>query len=155
MDTILESQTECYGSEEGSDSEENISDELRALTIRLLPLKHAEEILVSKIFSKNEEAATGLNSHAVYTSPRRSREIFVRPGSGWKGLLARWSSSTPANSGASTLESDEPQELLHSCRGDIMTMWNDPTVRDILRRRKVRLEEFPGLYVHPLPSLSV
>lgn len=47
------------------------------------------------------------------------------------------------NTGLET--TDEPQEVLHSCRRDMMQLWNDPGVRDVLRRRKIRLEEASGL----------
>ena len=40
---------------------------------------------------------------------------------------------------------DESQMVLYQCRDDLMALWNDRTVRDILRKRKVRLEERPGL----------
>lgn len=100
----------------------------------------------------------------------------MRPGTGWKGALAKarvsypsysssigsstQSSSTgeevangggmnghrPTSAGNTGLETpDEPQEVLHSCRKDMMLLWNDGGVRDILRRRKIRPEEGPGL----------
>ena len=40
---------------------------------------------------------------------------------------------------------DEPTMVLHECRGALMEMWHDGRVREILRQRKVRLEEQPGL----------
>lgn len=41
---------------------------------------------------------------------------------------------------------DEGQVVMHQCRHDMMALWNDRTVREILKRRKIRLEESPGLY---------
>lgn len=35
-----------------------------------------------------------------------------------------------------------------------MTLWHDPTVRDMLRRRKIRLEEFPGFFLDDLERVT-
>lgn len=52
----------------------------------------------------------------------------------------------PSSAGNTGLETpDEVQEVLHACRADMMYLWADEWVRDILRRRKVRVEEGPGL----------
>jgi len=55
----------------------------------------------------------------------------------------------PNSAGNTGLETaDEPQEVLYSCQRDLISLWNDRAVREILKRKKVRLEEFPGLYVN-------
>ena len=41
--------------------------------------------------------------------------------------------------------SDEPTVVLNQARGDIIALWNDPMVREILKRRRIRLEDQPGL----------
>lgn len=104
------------------------------------------------------------NGHGHHRSQSyRNQEIFVRPGPGWKGGLSRArvnfsdnfephdTSTTsnghrPMSAGNTGLETpDEPQEVLHSCRKDMIHLWNDEYIRDILRRRKIRLEEGSGL----------
>jgi len=52
------------------------------------------------------------------------------------------------------LEMDEPQDVLHACRNDMITLWSDPLVRNILRRRKIRLEEFPGFFLNDLERIA-
>jgi len=88
----------------------------------------------------------------------RSQEIFVRGASSWKGVLAKGVTrinGRPISAGTTGLETkDEPQEVLHSCRKDIMALWSDPIVRDILRRRKIRLEEFPGFFLNDLERVT-
>ena len=99
-----------------------------------------------------------------------NQEIFVRPGASWKGALARarvnfteYSSSggsssssslnnehantqRPMSAGNTGLETpDEPQEVLHTCRKDMIQLWNDQGIREILRRKKIRLEDASGL----------
>ena len=168
---------------------------LDALKARLLPLRHIEALLIAKLVPPNEEEAThfagpshyrngrppsptGNSMHTVNSYGRghgRSQlthqEIFVRPGAGWKGALARarvdftgcpssgGSSSSssssnnehhtahrPMSAGNTGLETpDEPQEVLHSCRRDMMQLWHDQGIREILRRKKIRLEDASGL----------
>lgn len=92
-------------------------------------------------------------------SSLRNQEIFIRPGAGWKGGLSRarvngssniasvsGSSQRPMSAGNTGLETpDEPQEVLHACRKDLIQLWHDEGVRDVLKRRKIRLEEGSGL----------
>ena len=95
-----------------------------------------------------------------------NQEIFVRPCASWKGALARArvnstdypscgssssseyynTSQRPMSAGNTGLESpDELQEVLSSCRKDMIQLWNDQGIREILRRKKIRLEDASGL----------
>jgi len=160
-----------------------------ALKARLLPLRHIEALLIAKLVPPNEDEATHLaapggdndrlpsptTSHFSHHARNgrshgrtgslsyRNQEIFVRPGHGWKGGLARArvnfpghsyglpSSQTsnghrPMSAGNTGLETpDEPQEVLHSCRRDMMQLWNDEGIKHVLLKRKIRLEEASGL----------
>lgn len=49
---------------------------------------------------------------------------------------------------------DEAQEVIHSCSYDIMALWNDRLVREVLRRRKIRLEESPGFFLNDLDRVT-
>ena len=89
--------------------------------------------------------------------PKLKREVCVRAGSGWKAVLGISSStsSTPApradksrllKTDAADLEKvEEASDLLTACRDDIIALWKDQTVKDVLKKRDVRLEESPGL----------
>jgi hypothetical protein len=146
---------------------------LEALKSRLQPLRHVEHLLVAKLVPPNEDEATHLAgpSNSVYPPGQpqhhsalnsfQSQEVFVRPGVGWKGALSNarvtnpsvsddgtsaYKHRRPNSAGNAGLETvDEPQKVLHSCRKELISLWNDGFVREILRRKKVRLEEFPGL----------
>ncbi|KAF8201389.1 guanine nucleotide binding protein, alpha subunit [Pholiota molesta] len=114
------------------------------------------------------------HGHSRSHSSYRSQEIFVRPGPGWKGGLSRArvhfpghfdtydfdapttvNGHRPMSAGNTGLETpDEPQEVLHSCRKDMMQLWGDEHVRDILRRRKIRLEEGSGFFLDDLERVT-
>lgn len=148
-----------------------VTSPLESLKARLLPLRHIESLLIAKLVPPNEDEATQLAgpSHSMYPpgpggNSFRSQEVFVRPGNSWKGALSKArvhgnadlertplsGYGRPNSAGNVGLETpDEAQEVLNSCRRDIMQLWNDQGVRDVLRRKKIRLEEGPGLSVVP------
>jgi guanine nucleotide-binding protein alpha-1 subunit len=160
-----------FEAEYNSDSESlQNSPEFEALKMRLLPVRHVEALLIAKLVPPNEDEAVhmgmGNGPGTEIGSSWRRDEVFVRPGTEWKGVLAKAvrmqaqariesrasvdangnsSSNGSQRTGLSSDMQDEPQEVLHSCRWDIMKLWNDSGVREILWRKKIRLEEFPGL----------
>ena len=47
----------------------------------------------------------------------------------------------PTSAGKAGLETqDEPQEVLNTCRRDMNALWHDEGVRDVLKRRNIKLE---------------
>ena len=171
IDTISDVHHNAVLSEVESDGEEEfpLSDQLIAIKERLKPLRHIESILVAKLVPPNEAEAAHLGNRPDIISSsqnRKSQEIFVRPGMGWHGTLLRGArSSRPSSAGSTGLETpDDTQCILDSCRADMIALWQNPTARAILQRRKVRLQELPGLYVissyfvppraHPCPVIS-
>jgi hypothetical protein len=141
------------GEETDSDYEEALGplDDVRNITARLAPVRSVEATLIHKLVPRDEEEPTRLTA---------AEEVFVRPGVSWKGHLSaarsikgkapvRTSSSRPTSPGSSTLVdgvSDEDINMaLHACRLDMLALWNHSSTRAILRRRKLRLEESPGL----------
>lgn len=156
IDTISDVHRAAVLSEDESDGGEEVQlpDQLVAIMERLKPLRPIENILVAKLVPPNEAEATHLGNRPDVISSsknRKDQEIFVRPGMGWHGALLRGArSSRPSSAGSTGLETpDDTQCVLNSCRDDMVALWQNPSVRAILQRRKVRLEELPGLYVIP------
>lgn len=82
-----------------------------------------------------------------------TRELCVRAGSGWKELLGhrgkkaadgQESNGRPRSHTVINNEND-PTNVLSAQKGDIIALWEDQTVQDILRKRGIRLEDQPGL----------
>lgn len=90
--------------------------------------------------------------HSGHVRADSTGEVFVRPGMGWKRAMAvrteMQTCGVPNGSGpgyGGQEVTEEVQKVLVQCRDDIITLWNDPFVRAVLKKRKIRLEERPGL----------
>lgn len=155
IETISDAHRSSVLSSDESDGDENslFTQDLEFLTTRLLPLRHIESLLIAKLVPPNEDEATQLGPQRIDSAPGHTRrggqEIFVRPGVGWHGALIKsHRNGRPMSAGSTGIETpDEPQTVLYSCRHDIIRLWNNANVRALLKRRKVRLEELPGLFV--------
>ncbi|KAG6379560.1 guanine nucleotide binding protein, alpha subunit [Boletus reticuloceps] len=147
------------GGEDSDDDAIHIPHEIDLLRMRLTPLRHIEALLIAKLIPPSQDDAAsfhGGSSFSAYQSRRstsaerlwRTQEVFVRPGATWKGALAKSTrrDGRPISLGDTGMTTrDEAQEVLHSCSDDIISLWDNKFVREVLRRRKIRLEELPGL----------
>lgn len=124
-----------------------VNDNHRRICMRLSPLLSMESVLARKLLPDAYD-------------PERSREICVRANSGWKITLERATSPDlrsgqgskgnirRPNSRAGSSEGrhrDDPTAVLAACRDDIISLWEDPVVKGILKKQNVRLEDSPGL----------
>jgi guanine nucleotide-binding protein alpha-1 subunit len=126
----------------------NLTDNHRRIRMRLSPLISMEAALARKLLPEN------------FDPERSSRDICVRANSGWKTTLERATSpdarpGSSAKSGARRISSrpgtsdtrsrDDPTAVLVACKDDILLLWEDPIVKDVLKKHNVRLEDSPGL----------
>lgn len=126
------------------------------------PLAQIEQLLISRLVD-NADVNGSLEYEGVPqssspdfppTTSSSSGEVFVRPNMGWKGALARAARLTrrgrqrpDSSSSSSSLDPFQIEQTLHALKHDMITLWSDPGVREVLKRRKVRMEEGSGLYV--------
>ncbi|KAH6909393.1 guanine nucleotide binding protein, alpha subunit [Coprinopsis sp. MPI-PUGE-AT-0042] len=157
---------------------------LEPLKQKLEPLKHIERLLIAKLVPPTEDEPTqlappgtgytnqapqGIQQQQDQASSYRNQEIFVRPGPGWRGALSRarvnypgYSENgasngygRPTSAGNTGLETqDEPQDVLNVLRNDLIQLWKDPLVREILRRKKIKLEEGSGFFLDDLERVT-
>lgn len=90
-------------------------------------------------------------------NPRRPNEFYIRSSSGWKETLSKLRPRLSINT---SLDKEKPKltakgkqkqleaiEVLAGCGGDIQMLWEDDVVRAVLKKKGVKLDEAPGLYV--------
>jgi guanine nucleotide-binding protein subunit alpha len=120
--------------------------------MRLLPVIHLELSLLRRLDPSGEDEATQLSGNW----PGRGRESFVRSSVNWKEKVARLRNRGLKRRGGIADESDEgefmdfdnpedPNHVINACKDDMVALWSDPVVRQVLRIGNVRLEEMPGL----------
>jgi hypothetical protein len=115
-----------------------LTDDHRRLYMRLTPLISLEASINRELFP---------------TDTRYFNEVCVRAGSGWKATLLKTSSARatppehrpPSTDGRNT---EDMASVLTACRDDMIALWQDPLVKQVLLKHQVRLEETPGLLVH-------
>jgi guanine nucleotide-binding protein subunit alpha len=129
-----------------------LTDNHRRIRMRLSPLLTMEAALARKLLPEN------------FDPERSSREICVRANSGWKTTLER-ATSPDSRPGSSSVKSgtrrvnsrpgtsdsrnrDDPTAVLAACKDDILSLWQDPVVRDVLKKHNVRLEDSPGFFLN-------
>jgi guanine nucleotide-binding protein alpha-1 subunit len=136
----------------GDDGEEMEADadafgpleDVRALAYRCEPVRTVEAALAARLVPAHEEDPTRLSASGD--------EPYVRPGMGLvggstSGFVFR-NGNGPARASGSmeggSTSSDEAAPL-RGCIDAMIELWAHPSVREILRRRKIKLEESPGL----------
>jgi hypothetical protein len=79
---------------------------------------------------------------------RRGGEQERRSSSSSSRSSSRSSSSSDGDNGTPNKDCEDDDEIttvLDACRDDMIALWRDPVVREILHRRNIHLEEGPGL----------
>lgn len=120
----------------GTSSKSAVNPNLRRIRLGLSPLLFIETTLM----------------HILSPENRGGRDVCVRAGSGWKSLLSLRKSSPPVDIGRrrssmAQSNSNDPTFVLAASKDDILVLWEDADVQEVLRRHKIRLEALPGLSV--------
>ncbi len=139
------------------------------LKLRLTPLRRVEadlkqligaathEIVQDLPFDPPLSPSDDLEAAAPFIdgiSRRRPTEFYVRANNTWREAVktAYYRIAGPAEDGvrpsADGSKLEDATEIIASCADDMKALWEDPVVRDLLRRRKIRMELSPGLYVY-------
>jgi len=145
----------------------------RQMRSRLAPLALVQHTLEAKIGSASQEvfASGGVEvagpfdgQPTAHSGRRALQEFSINSSNGWKSALDKFRSKkevtrsdtssavmTGPNSSRtdSTRDSDDDDvaEAIASCRDWIRILWEDDIVLEMLNRRKIRLEDAPGLCV--------
>ncbi len=135
-------------------STSKLTDNHRRIRMRLSALLPIEDELMKKLLPDGGAAA---------------KDVCVRAGSGWKGIVSALSENTStlgpvvsvkplvsamkgaANSRPNTADArfkDNPTAVLAACKDDIVTIWEDHVVQDVLKKHNIRLQDMPGFFMN-------
>ncbi|KAI0077025.1 G-protein alpha subunit [Panus rudis PR-1116 ss-1] len=124
------------------------------LKLKLLPLRSVQKDLEERLGASSTEdtgTAVAAKVDGIAFLKRRHQEAFVRS-SGWKSTLrGRKNSDVRGDNGLVKPnyenEARRTTEIIASCADDMKTLWEDETIQEMLRRRRVRLDDRPGFFL--------
>ena len=127
----------------------------RLLKLRLGPLRRIQSDIERALGSaaiEVTEAMAGIHS--------KHSEFSIIASNGWKSAFDKLKSvrgrAVEANPSMQLMKDSEDDilDVIAECREDMIALWTDPIVREMLSRRKSRIEDSPGLYVAPILLLQ-
>ncbi|RDB16032.1 Guanine nucleotide-binding protein subunit alpha [Hypsizygus marmoreus] len=127
---------------------DSLSGELRRLCIRLAPLREVEASLTKTISG----AASFSPSDTPSYNPAKASEVAIRSTSGWRSMLKVRRQSNGFKNVQKT--SDANRRTLAACAEDIISLWNDPIVQNVLWEREISLQEQPGFFLDEVTRVT-
>lgn len=121
------------------------------MKMRLSPVLHIESALVRKLNGGTDWPNTK-NGNASLQQPT---EVSVR-GQGWKKAFQshrHQSAKANAGDGIDWDDREDPGVILNACRNEMMALWNNQRVRDVLKRQKILLED-SGFFLDQLDRIT-
>jgi len=89
-----------------------------------------------------------------------TKEVSVFAGSAWKTTFSKLLSkvgSSDKGIGEDGIDWDDPNDptrVMNTCGPDMVKLWTDSDVRQLLRAQKLRLEEMPGFFLDSLERIT-
>ena len=135
----------------------------RTLASRLVRLVNIQSELERKLGAASTEVlATSVTTAAPFPSEgsttslnrRALQEFSINSSNGWKTALDKFRApKTPVRERSEENDADvlkrakliDISEVIASCKDDIKDIWEDDLIKEMLIRRKVRMEDLPGL----------
>lgn len=128
------------------------SEQLK-LKMKLSPLLRMEDILIQKLSPNSQHHIKGESPDAVFSDASNApdapavpvrTELTVNSRSTWKTAFKKWTTK----GGVEDIDFNDPSDpgrVLFACRDDMISLWTDPVVRQILEVAKVRPQDQGGL----------
>ncbi|KAH9930402.1 G-alpha-domain-containing protein [Epithele typhae] len=145
------------------------------LKLRLAPLRQVEADLKMLIGAATDElddipgsplgqandtlAAAPFDPAASGTARRRPAEYYVRANAAWRDVLKsasgrRGEESGTERTGLPTERLESAKEIIASCAEDMLALWADCAVRELLRRRRIKMELAPGFFLDDIARIA-
>ncbi|KAF9467322.1 guanine nucleotide binding protein, alpha subunit [Collybia nuda] len=135
------------------------------LKMRLSPLQQVEEALLRRLTPVGSADFEATRLSPVTNLPYSNRltvtggEVAVNSSTPWKTAFTRLMASTTRTSfdSAQEIDFDDPKDpgvILNACAEDMIRLWNDSTIKEILNVRNLRLEDLAGFFLDSLSRVT-
>ncbi|KAJ7185342.1 guanine nucleotide binding protein, alpha subunit [Mycena filopes] len=136
-----------------------LDNDVHALRARLVPLLQIETALRRRMAMSESDEDRGSPTTMTPTSVRRrsGKEIAVNSAAAWKSAFMRDPSARESFDTQNVVDWDDPDDpgvALHQRGEDMRRLWAHPTVRAILERQGIRLQESPGFFLDELEVVT-
>ncbi|KAG8978368.1 hypothetical protein FRC05_010613 [Tulasnella sp. 425] len=121
------------------------------MKMRLSPVLHIESTLAKKLNGGTDWP----NSKDNNAAPQQPAEVSVR-GQAWKKAFQshrHHSAKATASDGIDWDDREDPGVILNACRNEMIALWNNPRVREVLRKQKILLED-SGFFLDQLDRIT-
>jgi guanine nucleotide-binding protein subunit alpha len=151
-----------------NNSSVQLADKYHRLNLRLSPLRKVQKDLEARLGAASSEETSvngvydpslGLNVLAERRE-RYAQEFSINSRNGWKSALTRVIPGNSLQSGAEVYGidngagGDSITEAIASSRGNMVALWADPMVQDILSRAPSRIQESPGFFLNDASRIA-
>ncbi|KAJ7573988.1 guanine nucleotide binding protein, alpha subunit [Mycena floridula] len=133
----------------------------KLLQLRLGPLRRVQTDLEQRLGAASTEPRfTEVTSAAPFAERQALQEFSINSTNGWKTALekfrnARLTQAEPGSLRKLRSRDDETAEVIASCRDDMKALWDDPTVREMLGKRKSRIEDSASFFLPDAERIAV
>lgn len=127
-----------------------IRTDLLKLKMRLAPLLQVEQALIQRLTpERSTETETTLHDREASYADRSKhlvKEVAINSTRAWKETFDQSSCSNKLSEKASDAHnSSDPSVVLNACVQDIQILWNDSSVKTLLKGHNIHMEEVAGL----------
>ncbi|KAJ7353187.1 guanine nucleotide binding protein, alpha subunit [Mycena albidolilacea] len=142
-------------------------DKHRLLRLRLAPLRRVQSDLearlgaaATELYTTNTNSAAPFDSGSSTTPKPREKEFSIHSTNGWKTALERFRAARRRSGEDSGVlrkvrdMEDEVLDVIAGCRDDMRSIWEDRVVREMLSRRKVRIEDSAGFFLNDVDRIA-
>lgn len=155
MDAMTQAQRYSTRDEKSDPSQRDIpslTTEHLKIKQRLSPLLEVEDTLIRQL------SPVSSRQKAPDHSRLSLKEVAVNSATSWKECFQKlMKSERDSFDSEAVVDWDDPNDpgrILHACSEDMIRLWNDPIIQQLLVKLKLRMREQAGLWVDPNKALS-
>ncbi|KAG7443309.1 guanine nucleotide binding protein, alpha subunit [Guyanagaster necrorhizus] len=130
----------------------------RLLKLRLGPLRRIQTDLERRLGNAAIELkTTDVMTAAPFNKPAIN-EFSINARNGWKTAFDKLKAMRrPEMDALQQMKDDEDEiaDVVAGCREDMKAIWEDPVIREMLARRRDRIEDSPGFFLHDAERIAV
>ncbi|QRV80600.1 G-protein alpha subunit [Ceratobasidium sp. AG-Ba] len=127
------------------------------IRLRLQPLLLLEDQLNRTLagdLSGKDLEPTRLGTYAAPHQNPSTTEIAVRGNSGWKKALGTLKGRSKDDDTYVWDDPNDPGHTIVALRDDMISLWRDPFVQDVLHKRRIHLEHTAGFFLNDMERIT-